>query len=120
MVETERESSRCASGPPRARGGLRGRPPGADGDRRGEGRPRDPDSLPHAARELVRKLVLEPFEAGHDDETRRALPAFRGRQTELFESEFDVGPGRPPREKGELLEDGGGEGLAGAALPFED
>ena len=84
----------------------------------GEG-PRDAHPLPHAPGELVRIPPLEAFEAGHGDETRRAHPAFRGRQAELFEPEFHVGLRGPPREQGELLEHRGGEGLAGAALPFE-
>src|SRR4029450_4938640 len=80
---------------------------------------RDAHPLPHAPRELVRILALESFESGHGDETRRSLPAFRGRQAELLEPEFHVGLRGPPREKGELLKHRGGEGLAGPALPFE-
>src|SRR5215470_11904141 len=81
---------------------------------------RDTDPLAHPPRELVGILALEALEAGHGDETRRAVPTFRGRHTKLFEAELHVASHGPPWKEGELLEHGGGERLMGAALPLEN
>src|SRR5438445_10333579 len=62
-------------------------------------------------------LALEALEPGHGDKTTDPRPAFRGWDIELLEAEGSIGLGRAPREESELLEDGGGERLAGPSCP---
>src|SRR5205823_8265129 len=62
-------------------------------------------------------LALEALEPGHGDKTTDPRPAFRGWDVELLEAEGNIGLGRGPREESELLEDGGGERLAGPSCP---
>src|SRR5256886_1694247 len=84
----------------------------------GEGA-RDPDTLAHAAGELVRVLRLEAGEPRERDVVARPRRALARPDTELLQPELDVRLHGPPREQRELLEDHRGRGLPGCQLALE-
>ena len=76
----------------------------------GEGA-RDPDTLAHAAGELVRVLRLEAGESRERDGVARPRHALARAHTQLLQPELDVRLHGSPREQRELLEDHRGRRL---------
>ena len=83
-------------------------------------RARDAHALPHAARELMRVLVLEAAEAHLLDVPAGARRPLRHGQPQLLEAQLDIGLGGTPGKERELLEHRRGERLARAPLALEE